>query len=170
MLTIVSLTKPEEAEPEEAETERGAVPLQTTEPALWEAWDGFFAAVRRARGRAARQQGNDLTLSQSHLLSLLAETPRARVGELAEAAGVAPPTATRMVDSLERAGVVKRSSSPDDRRVVEVALTPKGKRLLADKHELMRAQRRALEESLQPQEREQAERLLRRLAEAIDEL
>lgn len=140
------------------------------EEPLWEAWDGFFAAVRRARGRSARRQGDTLTLSQSHLLSLLAETPRARIGELAEAAGVAPPTATRMLDSLERDGIVNRGRSSEDRRVVEVALTAKGKKLLEQKHEVMQAQREALQASLTPEERLQAEALLRRLAEAIDEL
>jgi DNA-binding MarR family transcriptional regulator len=152
MLTIVSLTESRDKQ------------------ALWDAWDGFFAAVRRARGRAARQRGDTLSLSQSHLLSLLAEEPRARIGELAEAAGVAPPTATRMLDSLERAGVVRRGRSHEDRRAVEVTLTPKGRRLLEQKNDAVRAQRLALEASLSPSEREQAETLLRRLAEAIDEL
>lgn len=137
---------------------------------LWDAWDGFFAAVRRARGRSARQQGNELTLSQTHLLAVLADEPRARIGELAEAAGVATPTATRMVDSLERAGVVTRDRSEEDRRVVEVRLTPKGKRLLARKNEVRQAQRERFEASLTAGEREQAQALLKRLSEALDEL
>ena len=137
--------------------------------AFAEAWDSFFAAIRQARGRAAQAHG-ELTLSQHHLLSALAEDRELRIGELALAAGVAPPTATRMLDSLERGGIVKRMSSPDDRRAVTVRLTAKGCRLLEDKRRLVAAKRRALYESLTPSERKQAQHLLSRLAELIAEL
>ena len=109
-------------------------------------------------------------LSQSHLLSALAERPRARIGQLAEAAGVAPPTATRMLDGLERAGVVTRRPSEADRRCVNVELTGEGGRLLAEKRDLVTRKRRALFDSLTAEERESAEQLLRRLASVIDDL
>jgi MarR family transcriptional regulator, organic hydroperoxide resistance regulator len=134
------------------------------------AWDDFLAATRRARGRAAQALGAELTLSQYHLLAALSEERELRIGELALAAGVAPPTATRMLQGLESAGVVKRVSSREDRRAVSVRLTAKGRRLLDRKRKLVAAKRRALYESLSPVERGQAERLLTRLAEAIDEL
>jgi MarR family transcriptional regulator, organic hydroperoxide resistance regulator len=134
------------------------------------AWEGFFAAIRRARGRVAQTQGDELSLSQHHLLSALAEDTHLRIGELALAAGVAPPTATRMLDALERDGVVKRESSPDDRRAVEVRLTAKGRRRLDEKRRLVESKRRALFDSLTPSEREQAEQLLGHMAELIEEL
>jgi MarR family transcriptional regulator, organic hydroperoxide resistance regulator len=136
-----------------------------------EAWDEFFGAVRRAKGRAAREAGGrELTLSQYQLLAALGELPERPVGELAEAVGVAPPTATRMVDCLERAGIVERRNSTEDRRVVTVRLTPHGGRLLRRKRELVTGKRRALWLSLTPEEREQAEHLLRRLAAIVEEL
>lgn len=134
------------------------------------AWDEFFAALRRARGRTARQRGEELTLSQYNLLGALAEHPQLPVGEVALAAGVAPPTATRMLDHLERSGIVRRENSSRDRRVVTVQLTTQGRRLLERKRAVVSEKRRALHESLTPGEREQAERLLRRLAELIEQL
>lgn len=134
------------------------------------AWDEFFAALRRARGRSARERGEELTLSQQNLLSALGEHPQLPVGEVALAAGVAPPTATRMLDHLERAGIVRRQHSSRDRRVVTVALTEQGRRLLERKRAAVAEKRRALHESLQPEERAQAERLLHRLAGLIEEL
>jgi DNA-binding MarR family transcriptional regulator len=141
-----------------------------SEARLSEAWDEFFAAIRRARGRAARQHGHELTLSQWHLLSALAETPEAKIGDLAEAAGVAAATATRMLDALERAEIVERRPSEADRRCVTVELTGKGRRLLDEKRQIVESHRRALHDSLSLAERRQAERLLRHLAEVIDEL
>jgi DNA-binding MarR family transcriptional regulator len=75
-----------------------------------------------------------------------------------------------MLDGLERAGVVERRLSSADRRVVTVGLSPKGRRLLRRKEEIVSGKRRALYDSLSPAERAQAERLLRRLADVIEEL
>jgi len=52
--------------------------------------------------------------------------------ELAEAAGVTRATMTGLIDTLERDGFVKRESDPDDRRMMPVKLTPKGRKLLED--------------------------------------
>jgi DNA-binding MarR family transcriptional regulator len=52
------------------------------------------------------------------------------IGELAAAEGVRPPTMTRLVDGLERGGLVRREPDPDDRRGVVVRATPKGVRTL----------------------------------------
>jgi DNA-binding MarR family transcriptional regulator len=134
------------------------------------AWDDFFAAIRRARARAARESGGELTIPQYLLLAALLERADQPVGELAAAAEVSHPTATRMLDSLERAGVVERRHSNDDRRVVSVRLTRKGRRVLERKRASISSKRRALYESLDEAEREHAEHLLRRLAEAIEEL
>jgi DNA-binding MarR family transcriptional regulator len=135
------------------------------------AWDEFFAAVRRARGRAAaRDRDGELTLSQHNLLSALHHQPRLPVGEVALAAGVAPPTATRMLGHLERTGVVRREPSTDDRRVVTVSLTARGRQLLARKRAAVTEKRRLFYESLSVAEREQSERVLRSLAELIEQL
>jgi MarR family transcriptional regulator, organic hydroperoxide resistance regulator len=135
------------------------------------ALEEFFSAVRRSRARAAREAGTgELTLSQYQLLAALEERPERPVGELAEAAAMATPTATRMLDGLERAGIAERRQSTSDRRVVIVRLTAKGRRLMKRKQEIVYAKRRALFQSLSPSERKQVERLLRRLAGVIEEL
>jgi len=138
--------------------------------ALWGAWDEFFAAVNAARGRAAREQADGLTIPQYRLLSAIAELPEARSGELAERVGVSPPTTTRMLSGLERAGIVRRKARPGDRRTITIALTAKGRRLLGRKATAVSEKRRELYESLTASERRQAHRLLRRLAEAIEAL
>ena len=134
------------------------------------AYDAFLKAMRRSRGRVSRERQLTLTMSQYHLLEALSEEPDLTVRALAEAAGVASPTATRMLDGLQRDGIVERRPSASDRRAVSVSLTDTGRRLVAQKRALVGERRRALYESLDPGERAQAERLLRRLAEAIDEL
>lgn len=134
------------------------------------AWTDFLKSIRRARGRVSRRRGLELTMSQYHLLEALTEAGDLYVGGVAEAAGVAAPTATRMLDALERDGVVERRRCPDDRRAVTVTLTATGLRLVSAKRDAVAEQRRALYRTLDARDRAQAERLLRRLAEAIDEV
>jgi MarR family transcriptional regulator, organic hydroperoxide resistance regulator len=133
------------------------------------ALDDFRRASSRARGRLATD--GDLTLSQYHLLEPLisAEEPLG-VGELACAAGVSAPTATRMLAGLERDALVERRSCTRDRRVVRVALTADGAGRMERKRERMERRHEELFESLEPGERAQAARLLERLAAAIEEM
>jgi DNA-binding MarR family transcriptional regulator len=135
------------------------------------AWDEFFAAVRRARGRAARdRKPGSLTLAQFQLLAAFEDARELSVGELALAGGVAPPTATRMLSALERDGLVERRESEADRRSVLVSPTSKGRRLLREKRKLIAAKQQAIFDSLTAREREQAEAILQRLAVAMEEL
>jgi DNA-binding MarR family transcriptional regulator len=135
------------------------------------AWDEFFAAVRRARGRAAqRTQPGMLTLAQFQLLAAFGNERELSVGEVALAGGVTPPSATRMLANLERDGIVERHHSDVDRRSTRIRLTGKGRRLLARKRDLVLAKQREIYESLTTAERRQAETILRRLAVAMEDL
>ena len=134
------------------------------------AWDAFFRATRRRRARHEAVDDGPLTIPQYQLLEPLLAGAALSVRDLAEQAGVAPPTATRMLDGLERSGFVTRSSSPRDRRVVDVALSPEGDRIVRERSEQVDAWRRRLYESLPPADREQAARLLQRLSEGVESL
>lgn len=132
------------------------------------AFDALAQAVRRARGSAAANGG--LTLSQYGLLEGLTAQPSARVQELAGNAGITPSTATRILDALERRGIVERTRTVEDRRVVAVSLTEQGRRSLQAEEEWLRGRQRAFYASLPLAERELAPDLLLRLAALIDEL
>jgi DNA-binding MarR family transcriptional regulator len=53
-----------------------------------------------------------------------------RAGFLAHQARISPSSVTEVVEDLERDGLVRRESDPDDRRGVRVALTAEGRRHL----------------------------------------
>lgn len=133
------------------------------------ALDDFRRASGRAKGRLAAD--GDLTLSQYHLLEpLLAADEPLGVGELACAAGVSAPTATRMLAGLERDAFVERRACTRDRRVVRVALTADGEERMTLKRDRIEDRHAELFRSLEPGERAQAARLLHRLAAAIEGL
>lgn len=130
--------------------------------------DEFFRAIQRARGRASQAQDEGLSLSQYYVMAPLADGPQG-VKALAFAAGVAPPTATRMLDGLSRDGFVVRAPDEHDRRCVSVSLTPEGRRALTRKIQELAAARERIAASLDPAERAQAAVLLDRLAQVIEE-
>lgn len=72
----------------------------------------------------------DVTVIQHRVLVLLAGEGEHSVGEIATSLGVNASNATRHCDRLERLGLLSRRRSSSDARVVRVALTPAGRRLL----------------------------------------
>ncbi|MDO8188968.1 MarR family transcriptional regulator [Conexibacter sp. JD483] len=131
----------------------------------------FSRAQQRAKSRRRCGAGEDtLSLPQALLLSGLLHEPELTVGALAEHAMVSNPTATRMLDALERDGLVLRRKCERDRRAVLVSLTDEGRRVVeqswSDLHDgLTRASA-----SLSVRERSDATRLLDRLALLMDEI
>ena len=134
------------------------------------AWETFFRATRRRRARHEAVDDGPLTIPQYLLLEPLLGGEALAVRDLAEQAGVTPPTATRMLDGLERAGFVTRSPSPRDRRVVAIALTGEGGDVVRARRTQIDDWRRRLYETLPAADRAQAARLLERLSEAIEAL
>jgi DNA-binding MarR family transcriptional regulator len=135
------------------------------------AWEEFFRITRRLRARGANRFPGEagLSLPQYYVLEALRDTHELPVGELADRAGVAPPTATRMLDCLARDGFVERRHSETDRRSVLVSLTPDGAQAVEKAHAVIEAWRRQVFESLEPEEREPAARLLARLAQVLED-
>jgi DNA-binding MarR family transcriptional regulator len=134
------------------------------------AWEAFFRSVRRARGRAsARPPEHGVSVAQYHLLAPLAGGGAQTIRALAEAAGVTPPTATRMLDGLDRDGLVTRTPSSTDRRCVTVDLTATGRDALARTEAALADARARIAGSLTDEERERAAALLRRLAVVVEE-
>jgi DNA-binding MarR family transcriptional regulator len=135
-----------------------------------EAWESFFRTTRRLRARAGRLPGEaHMSLPQYHLLEPLRAGGELPVGELAEAAGVAAPTATRMLDCLARDGYVVRRHSDVDRRSVLVSLTAEGEAAIEIAHGHVEAWRGRVLERLEPEEREQATAIMERLSQVLAE-
>jgi DNA-binding MarR family transcriptional regulator len=87
-------------------------------------------AVGRLARRLRQQAGGEVTPSQYSALSSVGRLGPVTLGELAAVERVRPPTMTRIVASLEEAGLVERQAHPDDRRVAQVRLSGAGRRFL----------------------------------------
>jgi DNA-binding MarR family transcriptional regulator len=146
-------------------------PRSTGHEAFIEAWRRFSRASQRvkARRRCGERDGG-LSLPQALLLSGLLHEPELTVGALADLAMVAKPTATRMLDTLERDGLVVRRKCVRDRRAVLVSLTDEGRAVLDASWTDLHAGLQRASEKLTEQERGEATSLLHRLAQLMDEI
>jgi MarR family transcriptional regulator, transcriptional regulator for hemolysin len=77
-------------------------------------------------------QAHGLTRAQMVILARLERQPDVSQNELAAAAEVAPMTIARLIDRLEKLGLVKRCTDPEDRRVWRLRLTPAAAPLLRE--------------------------------------
>jgi MarR family transcriptional regulator, organic hydroperoxide resistance regulator len=85
----------------------------------------LFGAERRLRGRDHSRPG-ELTQGQMRSIAALGRDGELTAGQLAKSADLTPATVTAILDQLEAADIVARHRSTEDRRVCNIALTPKG--------------------------------------------
>ena len=88
------------------------------------------AAIHLLRRLRVEDKAMGLTAPRTSALSVLVFRGPLTMSQLAEAEQVRRPTITRLVDGLERRGLVRRVSHADDGRVQIVEATAAGKRLL----------------------------------------
>src|SRR4030081_906755 len=87
------------------------------------------AAIHLLRRLRVRDRESGIGPAQLSALSVLVFGGPRSLGELADAEQVRPPTMSRIVAGLERAGLVKRRRTEDGRRV-RLGATPKGTKIL----------------------------------------
>ena len=109
--------------------------------------DLLQSALRQAgRAVSAELAVADLTLDQWRVLRALEGDAGWTMGEVAEAAQLTAPTATRVVDALVDRGLAYRHAPASDRRQVVVVLAAAGGKLVARLDAVVReAERRALQ-------------------------
>jgi MarR family transcriptional regulator, lower aerobic nicotinate degradation pathway regulator len=116
------------------------------------------------RSLACSLEALGLRSQQFGILHRLARHGPASQSELAAGLRVHASNLVRLLDELERIGLVRRERDPLDRRRQVVAITPAGNRLLARAAEAAEQTERELLAPLDPTERRQLEGLLGRLA------
>ncbi|WP_433290355.1 MarR family winged helix-turn-helix transcriptional regulator [Pseudonocardia sp. CA-142604] len=109
------------------------------------------ALSRIARLLDRQSQGASLTRTQASVLATVSRLGSVRLSDLADAEGVNPTMLSRIVAKLEDRGLLRRSTDPDDRRVVHVECTDAGTaehlRVRNERTELLRERLTGLSEA-----------------------
>ncbi len=88
------------------------------------------AAIHLLRRLRRTDDASGLTPARLSVLSVLVFAGPQTLGNLARAERVRPPTISNLVGGIEREQLVQRTVDPEDRRIVRVAATSRGKRIL----------------------------------------
>ena len=91
-----------------------------------------------------------LSVSQCYVLDALAEEGDLTMQRLAGRMNLAISTMTRVVAQLVRRGYARRRRDPEDRRVVHVAITPRGKGIMATINRSLIESQKAILKALPP--------------------
>jgi DNA-binding MarR family transcriptional regulator len=136
----------------------------TTDEAVSEfAGQLFFRLWRASHTRTAEAlESLGLTTALFALLNVLGTREGAIQQELGSAMGVDPSTMVSLIDQLENAELANRRPRPTDRRAREVAITPKGRRVLEQARQLAMQVEDDVLRGLSDAERRQMLSLLRR--------
>jgi DNA-binding MarR family transcriptional regulator len=91
-----------------------------------------LSVMRLARRMRAERADSALTLTQLAALASVERLGPVTPGDLADAERVQPPSMTRVVASLQDAGLVQRAPHPTDGRQALLTVTPAGTALLRE--------------------------------------
>jgi DNA-binding MarR family transcriptional regulator len=86
--------------------------------------------VLRLSRRIRTHSVDELTPSQQAVFASIAKNGPATISRIAELEHVQPPSASKIVASLEERGLVERTADPDDRRCSLIAVTADGQAYL----------------------------------------
>jgi DNA-binding MarR family transcriptional regulator len=138
-----------------------AAPLPSFGAAFLLAQIGSHAARRFAERIASLR----LTPAHSGILHILAATPGLTQQALAGILGMVPSRLVALLDELDALGLTERRRSENDRRRHALALTEKGRKMLAAIGDISREHQRALLAALTEDERATLRHLLQRVAD-----
>jgi DNA-binding MarR family transcriptional regulator len=102
--------------------------LQQTIDRFWETVPPVWNTVR-SRVRSAATQEFEITVEQFHILRHIRKGAHSG-SKLADVGRISRPAISQAVDALVNKGLVSRIQSMDDRRYVQLELTPDGAALL----------------------------------------
>lgn len=126
-------------------------------------------AVTRLNRRLRSSSLGGISPAQASMLASIEKLRRPSLGDLAVAEQVQPPSVTRLVRTMEAAGLITCSADLDDRRCTRVQLTPLGRKEIAA---IRRRKTEFLErklQSLSSGDRRKAEELVRFLEVLMEE-
>jgi DNA-binding MarR family transcriptional regulator len=92
--------------------------------------------LRRKIMESLKKEGfeHDLTFSQWEVLHFIGPSGKETMKNIADFLKITPPSATEIVNEMEKKGLIKRQNDRADRRVVFIVLSPFAKRLYISLH------------------------------------
>ena len=130
--------------------------------------DGLPPVMWFIRCQMRKHRTRGLSVPQFRALALVDRHPTASLSLVAEHLGSSQPSASRLISGLVSRGFITRTESPEDRRQINLILTPRGKTVLRDAQQATRESVAAEIEKLSGAERATIESAMKTLREVFD--
>ncbi len=137
-----------------------------------DAWWNEFERLSRALGQVGPDEVccEGLTPRQTSILRILVAREGARLMDLAALSGISPSAMTRIVERLEKIGLVQRlRGQQQDGRAAMVKITPEGREARHRVDELMRQRTGEIVSALTDEERDSVFGALQKLTSAMEQ-
>lgn len=124
-----------------------------------------FHAIRNITKTRALHLGhqNHITHSQWFVLTVIEHFKKRSIKDIAETMEMSSSAATQLVDGLVQGGFVTRKEDPNDRRLVQLELSPKGKKHIAATKEMRINEMAEIFDTLSDKELEEFVRLHKKI-------
>lgn len=109
--------------------------------------------------------GLDLTITQCIVLKNLSQNDNCKMSELSGALRVTLANMTSMADRMERDGYLRRVPDSEDRRIVRIRMTPKGKNIVKKMKEKRRKGLISILGKITDEEKESLLKIMTKIAE-----
>ncbi len=123
--------------------------------------------ARMWRDSGQIELANQLSFNEYDYLKCVHELKSPRLSDLAKQMNVSRPSATTMVQKLEKRGLVKRSPCPEDGRAFRLSITPKTLNILEKDREIYSALNNRIRKALPENELSRLEKLLSKVCDSI---
>jgi DNA-binding MarR family transcriptional regulator len=124
--------------------------------------------VRRLNAESGEAANRlELSMTQAEVVSYLSEEGETTMGELSDHICISLSAMTGVIDRLVQKGAVSRGRDKKDRRVVNVSLTPAGKKLASDVSQVRKAHAIAVLGALDASDRKQLLDIMGKLADNL---
>jgi DNA-binding MarR family transcriptional regulator len=110
-----------------------------------------------------------VTMGQCYSITEIGRVDKISLNELAENLNLDKSTLSRTVDNLVQAGLVERMVNPENRRMIDIQLTPEGKKIYQGLEEKMDKYFRNILESIPKEKQKQVVESMELLAQALQE-
>ncbi len=127
----------------------------------------FVAQIRLKAGLARAMRPFDITPEQFAILSLLREHDGLQQREIADLLVKDRPNITRILERLEKKGLVRRHTDMDDRRAVRVHITTAGRKICPKLEQIAMDYRNQAYRGLTQSQQEQLRDMLHTISENL---
>lgn len=155
--------------PDSANRRRGGIRLSQHPGDLVGDFEEVMSRFQRVMQRKSVNHSLGLTASQGFILRYLSKTENVKASDIARISGLSPGAVTQVCDELVREGLVTRTRSETDRRVVHIRITDQGRALVDKMKEIRREELKTIFTKLGSEDTKNFVRIVRRVVDIVEE-